>query len=238
MAHGHPAADPPGPPRRHHRTRQRRPARATPPTLRPDQQALPIVELAEPNTVYGYSFIVTNREVSTRTKPLPWSTGTGTEPRSKTSSATPNSAPRCGTFLGTSTAQAGYDVALIVGRPPHHELEGVPIIGVGTATSRCDRAYRVAWKIYRAARRDRADIYQFDDLELFWIGLLLKLHGHKIIYDVHEDVPKQILNKFWLPSWLRRPCAAMARMVEYISTTVFDAVVVANPVTADRFPAR
>jgi hypothetical protein len=64
-------------------------------TLRPYQRALPIAEL---NAVYGYSFIMTNRDVSTSAKPLPWSTGTGTGPRSKTSSATPSSALRCVTF--------------------------------------------------------------------------------------------------------------------------------------------
>jgi hypothetical protein len=43
------------------RSRQRR-------TLHPDQRALPITELAEAVTVYGYSFIVTNLDVSTPDK--------------------------------------------------------------------------------------------------------------------------------------------------------------------------
>jgi DDE family transposase len=34
-------------------------------TLRPDQRALPLEELADVDTVYGYSFVVTNLEVST-----------------------------------------------------------------------------------------------------------------------------------------------------------------------------
>ena len=34
-------------------------------TLHPDQRALPLDELADLDTVYGYSFIVTNLEVST-----------------------------------------------------------------------------------------------------------------------------------------------------------------------------
>ncbi|HEV7828468.1 MAG TPA: hypothetical protein VGP04_06365, partial [Pseudonocardiaceae bacterium] len=34
-------------------------------TLHPDQRALPITELAEADTVYGYSFIVTDLDVST-----------------------------------------------------------------------------------------------------------------------------------------------------------------------------
>jgi hypothetical protein len=34
-------------------------------TLHPNQRALPISELTDADTVYGYSFIVTNRDVST-----------------------------------------------------------------------------------------------------------------------------------------------------------------------------
>jgi hypothetical protein len=37
-------------------------------TLHPDQRALPLAELAEADTVYGYSFIVTNLDVSTPDK--------------------------------------------------------------------------------------------------------------------------------------------------------------------------
>ena len=64
-------------------------------TLHPDQRALPLAELAEcRHRVFGYSFIVTNLDVSTGEKAARWSTGTGTAPRSRTCSATPNTAPR------------------------------------------------------------------------------------------------------------------------------------------------
>ncbi|HEY5841515.1 MAG TPA: hypothetical protein VIU87_08615, partial [Mycobacterium sp.] len=43
------------------RTRRRR-------TLHPDQRALPITELAGADAVYGYSFVVTNLDVSTGAK--------------------------------------------------------------------------------------------------------------------------------------------------------------------------
>ena len=115
-----------------------------------------------------------------------------------------------------SLAQAGYDVALVVGRAPRDDLAGVRIIGVGAAKNRLDRALRVAWNVYRAARRERADVYQFHDPELLWVGLALKLHGSTVVYDVHEDVPKQIMNKFWLPRWVRRPLAVAVGLAEYL----------------------
>ena len=53
VAAGQVSADP--------RSRRRR-------TLHPDQRALPISELADADAVYGYSFIVTNLDVSTPDK--------------------------------------------------------------------------------------------------------------------------------------------------------------------------
>jgi glycosyltransferase involved in cell wall biosynthesis len=135
-----------------------------------------------------------------------------------------------------SLAEAGYDVALVVGRAPRDDLAGVRVIGVGAAKNRLDRALRVTWNVYRAARRERADVYQFHDPELLWVGLALKLHGSTVVYDVHEDVPKQIMNKFWLPRWVRRPLAVAVRLAEHLASSVLDAIVVANPATAARFP--
>lgn len=53
LDHGQVSADP--------RARRRR-------TLHPDQRALPLTELADADAVYGYSFIVTNLDVSTSTQ--------------------------------------------------------------------------------------------------------------------------------------------------------------------------
>ena len=50
-------------------------------------------------------------------------------------------------------------------------------------------------------------------------------------------MPKQILNKFWLPRWLRRPVAVAVRGAAPHAASGLAAVVVANPATSARFPA-
>jgi hypothetical protein len=70
VARRDPAADPPGTARRVRRAGAGQvsadpgPA-AAPCTLHPDQRALPVDELAAADAVYGYSFVVTNLDVST-----------------------------------------------------------------------------------------------------------------------------------------------------------------------------
>ena len=133
-------------------------------------------------------------------------------------------------------ADAGYDIALIAGQPPVGPVAGVPIIGVGLSRHRVDRAIRVVWKVFRAARRERARICHLHDPELLWAGLLLKLCGHRVIYDVHEDVPKQIMNKFWIPRWAKRVLATGTMLLERLAAAAFDGVVAATPSIAERFP--
>lgn len=136
-----------------------------------------------------------------------------------------------------SLADAGHDIGLIVGHEPIGEIAGVPVLGVGEPRNRWDRMTRVVWNVYRAARRERAHLYHLHDPELLWAGMLLKFHGHKVVYDVHEDAPKQIMNKFWIPSWAKWVLSSGTKLVERMAGSVFDGIVTATPSIAERFPA-
>jgi glycosyltransferase involved in cell wall biosynthesis len=133
-------------------------------------------------------------------------------------------------------ADAGYDVALVVGQVSTGPVAGVPVIGVGPARNRVARATGTVWKVFRAARRERARIYHLHDPELLWAGLLLKLLGHRVVYDVHEDAPKQIMNKFWIPWWAKRILSVGTALVERAGAAVLDGIVAATPSIAERFP--
>ena len=136
-----------------------------------------------------------------------------------------------------SLVRAGHDVAIIAGQPPSEPVEQVPVVGVGVCRNRVDRMTRIAWLVLRAAWRERADVCHLHDPELLWVGLLLKLGGCRIVYDVHEDLPKQLMSKPWIPQWARRPLSVVVNAAERICAEVFDAVVAATPSIAERFPA-
>jgi len=135
-------------------------------------------------------------------------------------------------------AQAGYSITYIVSSDqPPQTVDGVNIVPVPKPSGRAQRMTETVWRVYQAARQQKADIYHFHDPELIPIGILLKLQGAKVIYDVHEDVPKDILSKPWLPTALRPILSKMAMLAWAISARLFT-IVAATPSIASGFPGR
>jgi hypothetical protein len=66
--------------------------------------------------------------------------------------------------------------------------------------------------------------------------MLLKLLGKRVVYDVHEDVPADILDKSWIAPSLRWPIARAAAWTGTLAACRFDAIVAATPRIADSFP--
>ena len=132
-------------------------------------------------------------------------------------------------------AQAGYEVVPVVTHDKNDVIDGVRIKGVPKPKNRRERMTKTVWQVYKAAVAENADIYHFHDPELIPVGIMLKLKGKKVIYDVHEDVPKQILTKYWIPSFLRRAASASASLFEKIGSKFFDGIVAATQTIADKF---
>jgi glycosyltransferase involved in cell wall biosynthesis len=133
-------------------------------------------------------------------------------------------------------AERGYETYFIVPEAPTQFNSLVHFCSVVTnRQNRLSRMTHTVWSIYSQARRLNADIYHFHDPELMPIGLLLRIQGKKVIYDVHEDVPRDILTKEWIPQYLRRLLSYIIEFLENYAAAQLSAVVTATPHINQRF---
>lgn len=135
-----------------------------------------------------------------------------------------------------SLVAAGHDVTLIVADGRGNETkDDVRIIDVGLPRGRLRRFMQTTRLVRRKAAQLNADIYHLHDPELLPAGLVLKASGKRVVFDSHEDVPRQILSKSYLPRFLRRPLAFVVGVIERTIVRRLDHVVAATPAIRDKF---
>ena len=137
-----------------------------------------------------------------------------------------------------SLANNGYDVTLIAcGEKGYEEInKGVRCISLNVPVkNRLQRVVKRSIAIYKKAKEINADIYHFHDPELLPIGKKLKRKGKKVIYDSHEDLPRQIFQKNWIPNFLRRSTSLIMEFIENSYVKKIDAVVTVTEHIAERF---
>jgi glycosyltransferase involved in cell wall biosynthesis len=113
-----------------------------------------------------------------------------------------------------SLVQAGYDVTLIVPHDKDECIDGVKIVAVSKSGNRKERFLKTGRAVYRAALAVKADIYHIHDPELLPYAQLLRLRGKKVIYDMHENLPRAILTKDWISPGKRRLLAWLVHTAE------------------------
>lgn len=135
-----------------------------------------------------------------------------------------------------SLAKAGFDVHLVAPNAPDEVIDGVQLHGVTIeSNSRLKRMTKTTDRVYKKALEIEADLYHFHDPELIPIGLKLKKYGKKVIYDIHEDVPRAILSKYWISSAIRKPIASIFEIYENFCAKKFDCLLTATPYIKKRF---
>src|SRR5262249_43635675 len=134
-----------------------------------------------------------------------------------------------------SLARAGFAVTVVGPHTKDLVAENVQVKAVPQAESRVGRMTRTVWRVYREALRQQADVYHFHDPELIFVGLLLRAAGKTVLYDIHEDVPKDVMSKEYLPQWTRRWISFAAEKLETSCSGYFSALVIVTPAIAHRF---
>jgi len=135
-----------------------------------------------------------------------------------------------------SLAKAGYEVYLIVTHDREEVIDGVHIIPLPERNGRFYRFFVKDWLALFKAIKVNAGIYHFHDPELIFVGLILKIFRKRVIYDVHEDVPQQILSKDWLGNlFIRRLTARVFNAVEQFGASRFNGIVAVTEDIAKKF---
>lgn len=136
-----------------------------------------------------------------------------------------------------SLEAAGYDVTLIARADRDAVRDRVKIRAIRDRPgNRFSRMTLTAWRVFRMALDERADVYHFHDPELIPLGIALKLRGKRVIYDAHENAAKHIRSKPWVPASIQSPISHAVRTLERLAASMLDGVVTATPGIASVFP--
>ncbi|MDC6350609.1 glycosyltransferase family 4 protein [Zeaxanthinibacter sp. PT1] len=135
-----------------------------------------------------------------------------------------------------SLVKASFRVHLVVADGlGNEEKDGVIFWDIGRPVNRKERLLKFRKKMYQQALAIEASVYHFHDPELLGVGKKLIAKGKKVIYDTHEDVPRQLLTKAYLPSWLRKALSYLFERYENHIAAKLSGIIAATPHIRDRF---
>jgi glycosyltransferase involved in cell wall biosynthesis len=126
------------------------------------------------------------------------------------------------------------EVHLILAGVQERLEDGVRVHSVPKRTGNMiTRMLRTVNQVRKKALELNGDIYHIHDPELLRIAFRLKRGGKKVIYDAHEDLPRQINGKSYLP--VKGLIAFLTEIIEDFVSARLTGVLTATPFIAERF---
>ncbi|MEA3475261.1 MAG: glycosyltransferase [Candidatus Cloacimonadota bacterium] len=111
----------------------------------------------------------------------------------------------------------------------YKKVNGIEIFGLPLWKKVSERK-DIRKELWKRIKNSDAEVFHFHDPELIFMGIYLKIFKRKkVIYDVHENVAKQIINKDYIPTLLlKRIISFLYRIIEFAIIILFDNIVVAG----------
>ncbi len=136
----------------------------------------------------------------------------------------------------TALSKNGYDVILLCSDAKgDREVNGVKITSIAKCPqSRLNRFVFSTRQFYKKAKQIDAEIYHIHEPFLLGVGKKLKKRGKKVIFDSHEDYPCFLLEKEYIPKFLRKFISRHYEKKEKKILCRFDAVIGVTPKLVER----
>lgn len=136
-----------------------------------------------------------------------------------------------------SLAQAGFEVFFVVQSDRTEDDQGVHIRAIPKRHSRFKRIFLGPLSAFRISLQTKASVFHLHDPELLPLAPLYRILGKKVIFDSHEDVPRQIFSKTWLgPGWMRKIISGIYSAMEWFLLLFCAKIISVTPEITNRFP--
>lgn len=121
---------------------------------------------------------------------------------------------------------------LSIGSNSIHHVAGIKVIIV----ERARFSPLTMWRMWLAAREERAHFYHLHEPELLPIGLFLKILCRvKLIYDVHENLPEMIRDFSRRSKGVAALLAAVFSLIDLVMARCADAILVTSDLWISRY---
>jgi glycosyltransferase involved in cell wall biosynthesis len=124
-----------------------------------------------------------------------------------------------------SLAGKGYAVSFVVPHDKDEVRDGVTIVALPEFNNRLVRFVTGSFRALRKGLRTRAELIHIHDPELIPAGLIFKLLGRLVIYDVHELVYHHLAQKQWGNKLFRPFLKWMYGFFEFLAVKFFGAII-------------
>jgi glycosyltransferase involved in cell wall biosynthesis len=141
---------------------------------------------------------------------------------------------QCASLVADGRVEVSLFVADDLGEESWH---GVRIRSLGRPRfGRAGRAVLGSLALWRALRRSPADLVHLHDPELLPLGLLLHARGMRVVFDMHENLPREIITKEWVAKPVRAVLSHLVRAFQRMACRVLPTVFAELSYAAD-FPS-
>jgi glycosyltransferase involved in cell wall biosynthesis len=129
-----------------------------------------------------------------------------------------------------------FEMHIVVPNTDSRLQDGVHIHSFSAQTQvRSKRIQHTVNEVLKVGLSIQADIYHLHDPELLRIAPQLQKTGAKVVFDSHEDVPKQIMDKFWIPWVFRKLISLVYTQYEKRSVRQLNGIISVTPGICARF---